>query len=174
MMNINNALSRSEEALEQELNKTVSMETLRAIFNNSLLNVASDMQEASFHRADDFHISAAAAFYLEDMNVELEGIIFDGESLEDDNQYEYFRSRTNTFFYEYERLTSDHEYCVENHIAKLAMKIPKLGKDSSGMNDFTDDVLLNLFAKAMLKTDSWAIYDDSKVAEIEHFISLRF
>lgn len=171
MMNINNALAHSEKALEEELTKKVSMATLRAIFNNALLNVASDMQEASVHRVDNFSISAAAAFYLEDMNVELEGVIFDGESLEDDDQYEYFRSRSNTFFYEYERLTNDHEYCVENHIAKLAMKIPKLGKDSSRMNDFTDEILLSLFAKAMLKTNSWEVYSDAKVNEIRKFVS---
>lgn len=173
MKTINEALDTTEQELEQALQEPVTIKTLRHIFNHSILSVVSDMQDNVFEGSNAYGISWAAMRYLlTTLKVNIDDVIEDGESDEFDSSdwgFDERRSHTVDFLNKY-RSDTEYEYSVEQHIAHLAIETPEYSESSLCFCDFPDICLIRFYKIALEEKNSWSLYDDSKVKEIEDFI----
>lgn len=165
MKTINDALSQSEQILEQELKQPVTINTLRAIFDNSLLRAALDMEDAFEDSGKGFYVNDRALEYLDGKGLLLNEYLFSATKIDDREIYYGKLDSTNYFFWKYKK-DSEYEYCVEDHVAKLAFMLPPYGYRRT---EFSDQVVLGFFAKS-LNLDCWSVYNDAKVEELKAFI----
>ncbi|RTX96387.1 hypothetical protein EJ576_21925 [Pseudomonas sp. C 49-2] len=173
MKTINEALDTAEQALEKSLQETVTIKTLRHIFNHSILSVVNDMYESQ----DDtvLGISSAGYRYLTvTMGINVEGVIVDGESLEDeDDDLAVVDRMSNVDFFNNYKSDAEYDYSVEHHVARLALEIPELPLSSLRFGNFYDHCVLYFFKKALEENiTSWNLFDDAKVLELQEFIKV--
>lgn len=165
MKTINEALDATEKALEIALQDTVTMNTLRAIFDNSLLRVVRDMEESFLVSGKAFYVNDRALEYLNGKGLNLNCCLFSAGYIDDREMYYGKLDSTNYFFWKY-KIDSEYDYCIEVNVAKLAFMLPPYGYRR---REFNDEALMAFFAKS-LNLECWSVYDDAKVAELTAFI----
>lgn len=162
-------LKKAVENLREDYKSPVSIETIRLIFNVSLLRALKMMCIRKDHRGDERKLSASSHWYLTDV------LGLDEDELPDycnrkaeRRDYDYDRAVTYYFF---DHLTDEFEL-VEDQLASFAMEFPDFYVWHGDWPDFSDDsVVIGLIKEASDIRGEWKYADYKKAQEIVTFLS---
>ncbi|HGM6307686.1 TPA: hypothetical protein ACKP8D_000068 [Pseudomonas putida] len=167
---INKHLKVSEVKLKEKLQSPVDIETIKQLFNVSLLRAIELMVTIGDYRGDDLYISVSSAAYLEyDLDFDTSNVLIDNcRHLDERRDYDYARAVTDYFF---DTLISDYHY-VEDSFAFLAMELPDYYTPRNDLPEFDDDYIVGLLKEAieMGVSSGWKYLTKKKAKEIEEFL----
>lgn len=163
-------LKKSEVKLKEKLKTPVDIETIKQLFNVSLLRAIELMVTIGDYRGDDLYISVSSAAYLEyDLDFDASNVLIDScRDIDERRDYDYARAVTDYFF---DTLISDYHY-VEDSIAFLAMELPDYYIPRNDLPEFDDDYIVGLLKKAIKKETRgcWKYVTKKKAKEIKEFL----
>ncbi|MER0548167.1 hypothetical protein AAA536_07965 [Pseudomonas aeruginosa] len=163
-------LKKSEVKLKEKLKTPVDIETIKQLFNVSLLRAIELMVTIGDYRGDDLYISVSSAAYLEyDLDFDTSNVLIDScRHIDERRDYDYARAVTDYFF---DTLISDYHY-VEDSIAFLAMELPDYYTPRNDLPEFDDDYIVGLLKKAIKKETRgcWKYVTKKKAKEIKEFL----
>ncbi|AFO48730.1 TPA: hypothetical protein ACNV18_000874 [Pseudomonas putida] len=163
-------LKKSEVKLKEKLKTPVDIETIKQLFNVSLLRAIELMVTIGDYRGDDLYISVSSAAYLEyDLDFDTSNVLIDScRHIDERRDYDYARAVTDYFF---DTLISDYHY-VEDSIAFLAMELPDYYIPRNDLPNFDAYTIAGLLKKALEMEDveGWKYLTKKKAKEIEEFL----
>jgi len=143
----------------------IGLETLRTIFNVSLLNVIQKMEAEHQKDGSVFGVSWAFLDYIHNnFDLPVPHLLFDCEDdciLDDQSEYEESRDKTISFLEAGE--VEEKAMSVERYVACLAITPPEYDESSLRLHSFPNIIMLDFFKRAIINNCncSWLNTEDS-------------